>query len=733
MEDLNTIPEVKKSFINFNPKDNPVAFIAFMFLAFIAFGALSIFILDLQNRPGEKNTREEQVNFSSISNHAVVYGYWTGGETKVQAADLSTGEIFSLASIGADVKKISVTSADSIIFMNKTDVRDHGQEIATYNFSTKQITPVIQASSGFGIDDYILSASKRYIALWEVAIPQDKALDSGQSRVYTVDLQNPQVKNLIYDENISETTFAHYPVAVTDTGEVFMDTFKPNVGAGWANGMSYASFDGSLKSTIEQMQSGTYGTQPKMSPDGRMLAFGGFNGTAEAGSQETNGFKKAIVSPNTIEIFDLNTKSRTKLSNISDENIYPSVLWDSRENTILYTLMSINKDIAGEYSYVISSSSNSKINSTLGNDFSVITGLGANKYLVGVYNNESSALGNLGDTYSQMVSQLGILVNGKKTNLNTDQSLVQYIDTFPGKYFSGIDRLDALVSTDDTQNQLQLQTFTLKPSLEPKRLEQQSNPPVSTGCEGSDGDGDCTTPTPRPAEPTVTPIPPRPLCVDLRREWCNQQMGVDYQRGDNRVNDEDFLLCLEESKKHVLGCADSPLYLYGDEGKKVSVYIATPVSSSNAPYQGEYSGILSGKGGIVIGGVEYSSLDYDYVPAIKKIPRLTYGRIVKSGEVGSVVREFSKKLGLNETETADTVSDLKGKINSGYVFVSFFDEKTSKAILPISFSPKPDVYRNIVFFLKSVDAPYFVSEPEFGAYPTRKGFTAVEVSYIIEN
>ncbi len=732
MDEINSTSEIKKSSFSFNPKDNPVAFIAFLFFAFLAFGAISIFMLNLQNRSNGENTGDGKVNFNPISNHTVVYGFWTGGETKVQAADLSTGEIFSLASIAANVKKVSLISSDSIIFMNKTDVRDHAQEIATYNLSTKQISSIIQASSGFGIDDYVISASKRYIALWEVVIPQDKALDSGQSRVYTVDLQNPQVKNLIYDENILETTFAHYPVAVTDSGDVFMDTFKPNAGAGWANGMSYASFDGSIKSSIEQMQSGTYGTQPKMSPDGRMLAFGGFNGTAEAGREETNGFKKAIVSPNTIETFDLYTKTRTKLPNISDENIYPSVFWDSRENTILYSLMSKNKDIAGEYSYVLASASNSKINSTLGNDFSVLTGLGSNKYLVGVFNNESSALGNLGDTYSQMVSQLGILVNGKNTNLNTDQSLVQYIDTFPGKYFSGINTIDAFVSTDDTQNQLQLQTFTLKPSLEPKRLEQQSNPAPQMSCEGSDGD--CPVePTPKPDEPTPTPIPPRPLCIDLRREWCNQQLGTNYQRGDNYAEGEAFQICWEESKKHVVGCADSPLYLYGDKGKNVSVYIATPVSSSNAPYNGEYSGILTGSGGIVIGGVEYSSLDYDYVPAIKKIPRLTYGRVVKSSEVGKVVEEFSKKLGLNKTETLDTVNDLNGKINSGYVFVSFFDEKTSRAILPISFNPKPDVYRNIVFFLKSVEAPYSVNEPKFEAYPTRKGFTAVEVSYIVEN
>ena len=72
------------------------------------------------------------------------------------------------------------------------------------------------------------------------------------------------------------------------------------------------------------------------------------------------------------------------------------------------------------------------------------------------------------------------------------------------------------------------------------------------------------------------------------------------------------------------------------------------------------------------------------------------------------------------------------QFHSPYVFVSFFDDETSKVILPISFDPVPDVYRNIVFYLRPLDNPIASNPPRFEKIPQRKGFTAIEVSSIID-
>ena len=54
-------------------------------------------------------------------------------------------------------------------------------------------------------------------------------------------------------------------------------------------------------------------------------------------------------------------------------------------------------------------------------------------------------------------------------------------------------------------------------------------------------------------------------------------------------------------------------------------------------------------------------------------------------------------------------------------------------ILPIFFTPQPDAYRNVVFYIKQLnqkpkDIP---QEPLYQSKIQRSGFTAIEVSFII--
>lgn len=80
----------------------------------------------------------------------------------------------------------------------------------------------------------------------------------------------------------------------------------------------------------------------------------------------------------------------------------------------------------------------------------------------------------------------------------------------------------------------------------------------------------------------------------------------------------------------------------------------------------------------------------------------------------------------------DTLNFVKDKAISPYVFISLFDDQTSKKILPLMISPVPDIYRNIVFYIENLDKNPNVSY----VAPTierieRKGFTAIEISFIV--
>ncbi len=743
MDDLNSTPEAQKGIFNFNLKDNPVGFVAFLFFALLTFGAISIFMLNTREQSSQDKLESgNKTIFKPIADNTVVYGYWAGEGSKINAANLKNGNIYELASLPANIKKVSVISPNLLIFIDKTDVSDHGKEMSVYNISAKSSETILSASDNFGIDEYVISPNKKYIALWEVSIPEGKGLSSGKSRVFTVSMENPNVKNLIYDENITETKYAHYPLAITDDGKVFMDTFEPNSGAGWANGMSVSDLSGSQKQNIEPMIAGTYGTQPRLSPDGRYLAFAGYSNNllgGVSGISEDDGFRRAILSPNTVATLDTSTLQVETIVKSAIGTIYPEVSWDNISGKILYSAVSKDTSKSGQYLFNLATNTPVKIDDIaedgITDTYAVISSMSDGKLLAGQQDLDQSTLGNLGEGYAKSLSELGVYDTREKKLIpfSVDSPLVQYIDIFSSSYFPESLPKVAVVSDGSgrkSTNQLQLQTFTIKPTLEPQRLSLQSDI-ISTASAR-----------------------PKGKCRDIAAAQCNELNGTnvdavkakeDYEkrmkeRYSGRPKDPQspeepisaFDACFDQNfKTETDECPDSPLYLYGDVGKNVSVEIGTEVINSNAPYKDEYRGVLTGDGGISIYGVNYKSLDYVYVSAIKKLPRLEYGKNVKSIDLGKVIREYGKKLGLNSNEIEDTIESI-GVIDSPYVFVSFFNEEVSRAILPISFDPKPDVYRNIVFYIKPIYKPIVVKTPVFEKYPERRGFTAIEVSYLID-
>ena len=66
------------------------------------------------------------------------------------------------------------------------------------------------------------------------------------------------------------------------------------------------------------MANGTYGTQPVASPDGSMLVFTGYDGSKGSGVEIVSGMRRSIISSNTVEILELSTLTRRKLSNLSN-------------------------------------------------------------------------------------------------------------------------------------------------------------------------------------------------------------------------------------------------------------------------------------------------------------------------------------------------------------------------------------------------------------------------------
>jgi hypothetical protein len=721
-------------------RKSPLGWIAFIIVVLI-FGAAGF--TALQNNPGNNNRNSNNAPTPSIASgppispHTLVYGAWTGSGSEITALDLSNRTISSVATLPDTIKKVSILSPDTLIYINGTNLRDHGASLSIYSIKDKEETVSIPADNGFGIDDYILSPNKKFVAIWEVSFAQNsEILQGGRSRVYAVDLSNPTAKRLLYDETASADTPVNYPRAILDDGKVFTDKFipnDPNSGMGWAYGMSVVDFNGSNKRTISSMSAGTYGTQPFLSPDGKYLAFAGYDGTLGDGSALRGGIRQALLTPNTVELLDTATLERRILENLPNSNTYSNVYWDNLGENLVITILSGPGGESGLFSYDIGSSSMELINlpEDSNDPYSFIGSLSPDIIIIGKTDNSRNSLANLGEEYAASLKSIYVKDNATDNlqELRLNATLAQHIAILPANYFpdvlgvahaQGGNPADPNVTIIDfysdkpSRENLQLKTFLMKPELAPVRERQQSNPPNPPI-------------NPPFREKTIS-------CRDLATEQC---LARGYQEGTRAFeNCHDKAWDANRATKGTpeAVCNKSPLYVYGTPGQTISVTIQTSVYNDSPQYNGSYDIKVLENDGMSINGKVYEAINYDYRSNLKKMPLPAKGVVVSKSDVEKTLRSYAKNLGLNEKETNDLVANGKAKITSPYVFISFFDHATSQSILPLTFNPEPDNYLNVVFYFKLLnEKPNFsIAPPDFGEPLTRNGLTVVEVSEIVE-
>lgn len=708
-------------------KKSPLGWIAFI-VVILVLGVASF--TAIQNNPENNNNQYRNRGIQPtisigppVASNSIVLGAWTGDRSEITSIDLSSRKSTTIASLPINIKKVSVLSPDKVIYIDQTDRRYHGSKITIYDIKNKKEVASIPAANGFGIDDYVISKNKEYIALWEVSFAENsEILRGGRSQVSTVKLSNPTIKNIIYDETADSQI--HYPIAILNNGKLFTDKFLPNDpsgGAGWSYGLSVASFNGSDKQDVTSAQNGSFGTQPILSPDGKKFVFAGYDGSRGPGDTLKSGYRQALLTSNSIETLDTQTLTRQKFTNLPNTNFYTPLFW-SAENEITYSQLSENPDGSGNFTYNLSTNEIKKIEiPELNNSiFKLLSKLSVNKFLIATIEDSDSATGDLGDKATNLLNKIYLFDNSNKSllELQLPTELVQYISTQPANYFPdvlGVAHAQGggnpgqpnvtvidFYSDKPSQENLQLKTFLLKPEIAPVREVQQTDPPPDIPeAEGS-----------------------LPRCRDLASQRCTE-LG----RDDNR--------CLAEQRADGLisgKCYDSPLYLYGKAGTKVKVTIQTPIFNESPVYNNGYVVTLLENGKLNIDGKSYDSIKYDYKSNLKRIKPPTQGIIVSKSEVEKTLQYYALNLGLNAKETKDLINRGKSIVKTPYAFISFFDNQTSQSILPITFYPQPDNYLNVVFYFKLLNEEpnYSPIPPKFSTPINRDGFTAVEISEIVE-
>src|SRR3989344_4502570 len=402
-----------------------------------------------QGKDGESQQDEKQADesFQSVAPNVIVYGSWRGDKSVIKSFNLDTGSKRVLARLGSAVKKVSVLSSDTLLYIDKTDNRDHGKSLAIYTISNKKENIVYKADQGFGIDDYVISPDKRYVAVWEVRFSQGSGiLAGGSSRAYSVDLTNPGKKNRLYDDVQVGEVPVHYPRAILNSGQVFLDKFLPNSTAGWGYGMSVSNFQGTQKQDLTNMQNGTYGTQPVLSPDGRYLAFAGNDGAQGLGTQIVDGFRRALLRSNTVEFLDTQALQRQKLSNVPNTNTYSYVAWDAVSGKLIYNVLSKSPEQMGLYAYDLAAKTAVKLN--LGNHpdstptNTLASYLSNGGLLIGTLDIADTSEGNLGQVYAAPYTSFATIIQSSQEagnilpqEIERRDSMMQLISVLPSDYF----------------------------------------------------------------------------------------------------------------------------------------------------------------------------------------------------------------------------------------------------------------------------------------------------------
>lgn len=414
--------------------------------------------------------------------YTVIYGIWENKNSIIKAYDLNSKNTYLLASLPQNIKRITAVMPDDLYYINNTDENDHGKEIRRFSISSKNSSVAVTPDAGFKIDDYYISANGRYMTTWEIGLTQgSRQLRGGISRVYAIDLLTPQDKNLIYDEATDKPV--HYPRGITDDGTVITDMFLPNSGPGWAYGMGSSDLTGQSKIDITSMANGTYGRQPRISYDGKQLAFAGYDGLNGPGTEQVQETRRAIIHPNTIEVMDSGVLQRVKLPNLSNKFIFDDVRFDPNSNRLFISQIKNRDDkfITTIRLYNLSTNETEEILNSVGKrGFAMLSDT---QIFVGKPILSQETMGNLGETYQFINSKFELIdiKTGEIEPVEIPNTNLQYIGIYPNSIMPGLANPEGKISTDT----LQLHTFLPKPELLSTRRNLQSASNVSKDVKGT--------------------------------------------------------------------------------------------------------------------------------------------------------------------------------------------------------------------------------------------------------
>lgn len=619
----------------------------------------------------------------------VVYGSWGGNSSEISAVNTDGTNDSLIARLAFDIKDVNVISSATLLYVADTNKdSDHGRRIVLYDLDAQSETTLVAAEKDWGIDDVVVSPSKKWIAWWEVQLAPTGKLVGGKSRVYSANIGSPGNKHLVFNEVVGAANIVHYPLFFDHADNLYTDTFKPNAGAGaWNLGLFRTTADG--KNPTQVLAGEKYNSDPVLNPVQNTIAFSGYNaGSASvalfAATDTASVFgSDANLSRNEVDLLDLtNLQQRSLLAGPS--RYYNDLVWSHDGNSLWVRSFQ-------QKNGVLTSAEVAQVQVATGAVQPVPANQAPDKlYLAATPDGflvgdpiENEAPANLGSIYAPQLAAIEINAQGAARKIV--ERRVQYIGL--------IDRPDGAAlgmqasSTDEGAPSVQLGSFAFKPEIEQRTLQQTNGDNIK--------------------------------CKDLLAQLVSA----------NQLSpDTDYRVWKKTVKKGYVQnykCYDSPLYLYAEKETDVSVKVdKAEIVAANPPYKNGWETQATPEG---------TKIDYAYV---SEFDAPETGLVVTEEDLQQTLVDYAQELGLNEREADDFVAFWTTELPAApYYLVSHFSNPAG--IMGIKISPEPDVLLQVVMYFKplsgsSARAYKNLLPPSFDQPPARSGLTVVDWSGIID-
>ncbi|MBI3443586.1 hypothetical protein HY008_02860 [Candidatus Woesebacteria bacterium] len=177
------------------------------------------------------------------------------------------------------------------------------------------------------------------------------------------------------------------------------------------------------------------------------------------------------------------------------------------------------------------------------------------------------------------------------------------------------------------------------------------------------------------------------------------------------------------------------LYLYPKQLTTVTISLGSPLTYTDPTVNNNSWSILSQPDGTLSeSGIKnyesWEKLYYEYDKRKITFTEPSEGFVVKRGEWEAEVRNIASHLKLTSKETEDLVTDVRNTLidvkDSPYLKISFVDRKEIDEKLPMTISPKPDIFHRVHLYLTPLSQLINILQPTIVPLE-RNGFTALEL------